>query len=59
MRGGGVECVVVVLVRIEGGGGGLLFGEFEKIKALFVLRGIGEWVQLCLLLSYKDRLSGL
>lgn len=30
----------------EGGGGGLLFGEFEEIKALFVLRGIGEWVQL-------------
>lgn len=46
MRGGGVEGVVVVVVRIEGGGGGLLFGEFEEIKALFVLRGIGEWVQV-------------
>ncbi len=39
--------------------GGLLFRESEEIKALFVLRGIGEWVQLCLLLSYKARLSGL
>ncbi len=28
------------------GRGGLVLGEFEEIKALFVLRGIGEWVQL-------------
>lgn len=58
MRGGGVECVVVVALRIkEGEGGVYFFGEYEEIKALFVLRGIGEWVQLCLLLS--QRLSGL
>lgn len=58
MRGGGVECVVVVVLRIkEGEGGVYFFGEYEEIKALFVLRGIGEWVQLCLLLS--QRLSGL
>lgn len=57
MRGGGVECVVVVLICM--GWEGLLFGEFEEIKALFVLRGKGEWVQLCRLLSYKERLSGL
>lgn len=29
-----------------GGGGGFTFSELEGIKALFVLRGIGEWVQL-------------
>lgn len=57
MRGGGVECVVVVLICM--GWEGLLFAEFEEIKALFVLRGKGEWVQLCRLLSYKERLSGL
>lgn len=53
-----MECVVVVALRIkEGEGGVYFFGEYEEIKALFVLRGIGEWVQLCLLLS--QRLSGL
>lgn len=51
--------MVVVVVCVVEEVGVLLFGEFEEIKALFVLRGIGEWVQLCLLLSYKDRLSGL
>lgn len=38
---GRVERVIVVRVA-----GGLLFVEFEEIKALLVLRGIGEWVQL-------------
>lgn len=50
-RGGGVECVVAAaVVRIEveeeekEGEKGFTFWKFEKIKALFVLRGIGEWV---------------
>lgn len=46
MRGGRVECVVIILHMVEMGGGGTFWGEFEKIKALFVLRGIGEWVQV-------------
>lgn len=41
------------------GVGAFTFWEYEKIKALFVLRGKGEWVQLCRLLSYKERLLGL
>lgn len=33
--------------RLRDGGGGVYFwGNLRKIKALFVLRGIGEWVQL-------------
>lgn len=57
MRGVGVECVVVVLICM--GWEGLLLGEYEEMKALFVLRGKGEWVQLYRLLSDKERLSGL
>lgn len=52
-----MECVVVVLICM--GWEGLLFGEYEEIKALLVLRGKGDWVQLYQLLSYKERLSGL
>lgn len=37
-----MEGVLVVTQRQRGE----LWGEFEEIKALFVLRGIGEWVQL-------------
>lgn len=35
------------------GRGGWRVAEFEEIRALFALRGKGEWVQPRLLLSYK------
>lgn len=41
-----MECVVAMVhIEVEEAGR-LTFWEFEKIKALFVLRGIGEWVRL-------------
>lgn len=55
-------CIVVVRHRGTAGfafrgweerGGGWRVAEFEEIKALFALRGKGEWVQPRLLLSYK------
>ena len=45
MRGDGVECVLVDVVHIEREGD-YFWGNMREIKALFVLRGIGEWVQL-------------